>query len=99
MSSCKRQFIRAILIRRVPKRVRNRMRSGLGTDRMKFGTAATFYLPSCERTATFWVSDPARLYEPAMVLVQRPTTGRILEKTTILTPQKEACKQIYTSFP
>ena len=31
------------------------------------------------------VPEPARFYESAMVLVQRPTTGRMLEETAIQT--------------
>ena len=44
--SCKRQFVRSILIRSVPDRVHHRMRTHLATDRIKFDTAPTFLFTS-----------------------------------------------------
>ena len=75
ISSCER--------RSVSERVSNRMRTRLGTDRMKSSNAPTFLFIFLR---VFWVSNPAKFCKPAMVLVQRPTKGRMLGKKQLSVP-------------
>ena len=85
----KRQFARSIIVRPVPKRIRNGMRIRLGTDGMKFGIGTHFfiYFLSCKRT-----ERPGKVLRASYAILQRHTTGRTLVKN----PYKEARKQIRT---
>ena len=71
---------------------------GNRSDEMRYRTHFFIHFLSCKRTAPFRLPGPCKaLYEPAMVLVQRPQLLNACSKKQLSVPQRK--KRVNRSIP
>ena len=71
---------------------------GNGSDEMRYRIHFFIHFLSCKRTAPFCLPGPCKaLYEPAMVLVQRPQLLNACSRKQLSVPQRK--KRVNRSVP